>query len=169
MVWVGGAGTASRPPYGMSVCPYVRGLPQTSMPKCSLTHLLSLVASPTSGPIVAVEVAAGPDLPGGLLRGGGGGAAGHRLHAAGVPAHPLHTPKVRLQMLYTSPHSQLFASGPLHQHPRAVHLVLVCKHCLRLKPHSRRQMQALVWESRSPPPVICSLLHCGSPGRLGSP
>lgn len=54
-------------------------------------------------------------------------------------------------MLYTSPHPQLFASGPLHQHPRAVHLVLVCKHCLRLKPHSRRQMQALVWESRSPP------------------
>lgn len=67
---------------------------------------------PDLGSIVAVEVAAGPDLPGGLLGGGGGGAAGHRLHAAGVPAHPLHTQKVRLQMLYTSPTPNSLLQGP---------------------------------------------------------
>lgn len=86
--------------------------PWTLMSPCcpSLPLSLSSVAPATPsltvlvlGLTVAVEVAARPDLPGGLLRGRGGGAAGDRLHAAGVPAHPLHTPPVWLQIWHFLP------------------------------------------------------------------
>lgn len=64
--WMGsGAGTERRPSLGMFEVFHAPQCPRDSV--ASLTPLLSLVASLPSGPTVAVEVAAGPDLSGGLL------------------------------------------------------------------------------------------------------
>lgn len=122
----GGGGAGPGTPGG--VPPQGRDRPSLAMdshvlllplPDPSLSSAVPATPSPTDPihvPTAAVEVAAGPDLPGELLGGRGGGAASHGLHAAGVPAHPLHTPQVQVpvsQPLPTCPSKPLLCTPDL--------------------------------------------------------